>query len=75
MISLLQHSATVQGTQSYSCQEKRIHQLGFAERSLATSKQACRGSYARLSRGGSELIKKVPMVEGLPRRFNIVEHR
>jgi len=33
IIFLLQHSATVQGTESYSCQQKRTHQLGFAERS------------------------------------------
>ena len=36
---------------------------------------ACGGSYPRLSGGGSELIKKVPMVEKLPRRFNIIKHR
>ena len=33
------------------------------------------GCYPRLSGGGGSLIKKVPMIERLPRRFNIVEHR
>ena len=41
----------------------------------STLKQACRCSYPRLSGGGSELIKKVPMTERLPRRFNSVERR
>ena len=36
---------------------------------------ACEGCYPQLSGGGSELIKKVPMMERLPRRFNIIEHR
>ena len=36
---------------------------------------ACGGSYPRLSGGGSELIKKVSIMERLPRRFNIVQHR
>jgi len=42
------------------------------ERSLSC---ACGGCYPRLSGGGSELIKKVPVMERFPRRFNIVEHR
>ena len=36
-------------------------------------KEAC--IYPRLSGRGSELINKVLMMERLPRRFNIVEHR
>ena len=36
---------------------------------------ACGGSYLRLSGGKSKLINKVPMMERLPRRFNIVEHQ
>ena len=36
---------------------------------------ACRGCNPRLSGGGSELIKNVPLMERLPRRFNIVEHQ
>ena len=35
----------------------------------------CGDCYPRLSKRGSELIQKVPMIERLPRRFNIVEHR
>jgi len=33
------------------------------------------GCYPRLSGGGSNQIKKVPVLERLPRRFNIVNHR
>jgi len=36
---------------------------------------ACWGCYPRFSGGGSKLIKKVPMMERLLRRFSIVEHR
>jgi len=35
----------------------------------------CGDCYPRLSKRGSELIQKMPMIERLPRRFNIVEHR
>jgi len=35
---------------------------------------ACGGYYSRLSGGGSDLIKKVPMMERLPWRFTIVDH-
>jgi len=41
------------------------------ERSLIC---ACGGCYPRISGRGSELIQKVPMMERLPRGFNIVEH-
>jgi len=36
---------------------------------------ACWGCYSRLSKGGSELMKKAPLMERLPRRFDIVEHQ
>jgi len=37
---------------------------------------ACRwGLLSTIIRRGSELIQKVPIMERLPRRFNIVEHR
>ena len=36
---------------------------------------ACWGYYPRLSLEGSELIKKVPVKERLPRQFTIDEHR
>ena len=42
------------------------------ERSLFCARWGC---YPRLSGGGSELIKVVPLVDRLPRRFHIIEHR
>jgi len=55
---------------------KWTHRLLKAGNNLKRSLYcACGGCYPGLSGGGSELIKKVPMMERLPMRFNIVAHR
>ena len=54
------------------CTHRLLKEGNNLERSLYC---ACGGCYPRLSGGGSNLIKKVPMMERLPRRINIVEHR